>query len=73
MDNQLPGMDGIEVTRIMKEDLQISCPIYACTADGMEQTQIAFTNAGADYVLVKPIREASFFQALSYFKQNLAR
>ncbi len=73
MDNQLPVMDGIEVTRIMKEKLGVTSPIYACTADGMEQTQMAFIAAGAEYVIVKPIREDAFLQALKHFKASLAK
>jgi two-component system autoinducer 2 sensor kinase/phosphatase LuxQ len=70
MDNQLPTMDGIEVTRIMKEKFGVTCPIYACTADGMAQTKDAFIDVGAEYVIVKPIREESFLQALMHFKQH---
>jgi two-component system autoinducer 2 sensor kinase/phosphatase LuxQ len=70
MDNQLPTMDGIEVTRMMKKTHGVRSPIYACTADDMAHTQAAFLEAGAEYVIVKPIREDNFLQALIHFKQH---
>lgn len=73
MDNQLPTMDGIEVTRMMKDTHRVRSPIYACTADDMAHTQAAFIEVGAEYVIVKPIREDNFLQALIHFKQHNER
>jgi two-component system, autoinducer 2 sensor kinase/phosphatase LuxQ len=41
--------------------------------DGMEQTHIAFMEAGADYIIVKPIREELFIKALQHFKVTYKR
>ncbi|MEI8632596.1 response regulator [Vibrio sp. PP-XX7] len=68
MDNQLPRMDGIEVTHIIKHQLKMKIPVYACTADDSTETQHAFLDAGAEYVLVKPIREENLHAALMYFR-----
>ncbi|WED24224.1 ATP-binding protein [Vibrio sp. JC009] len=68
MDNQMPNMDGIEATTRIRE-MKIDTPVIACTADGYEETKQAFLAAGADYVLVKPIKDKSFLQALTYYKQ----
>jgi len=70
MDNQMPNLGGIEVTSIIRNKLKLDIPVFACTADGMESTKQAFFEAGADYIIVKPIREAALFEALTYYKQH---
>ena len=70
MDNQLPNLGGIEATEIIRNDLGLSVPIYACTADGMQETKHAFLSAGANYVIVKPIKEIALNKAFIHFKQN---
>jgi two-component system autoinducer 2 sensor kinase/phosphatase LuxQ len=70
MDNQLPFLDGVDATKVLKKEMQLSTPVFACTADGMESTQQAFMAAGAEYVIVKPIREESLYQALVHYKQT---
>ncbi|MFD2017814.1 response regulator [Vibrio olivae] len=70
MDNQLPQLGGIETTKIIREDLGLSVPIYACTADGMQDTKRAFLAVGADYVLVKPIKEVALNQAFVHYKHT---
>ncbi|PMH38243.1 ATPase [Vibrio sp. 10N.286.49.C2] len=69
MDNQLPSISGIEITREVKKNSEIDTPIYACTADNLETTRDAFLQAGADYVIVKPIKEKSLNLALKHFRQ----
>ncbi|MDC0609450.1 ATP-binding protein [Vibrio sp.] len=73
MDNQLPRQDGIEITKIMRRELNVRAPIFACTADGSNETQEAFLNAGADFIIVKPIREEKVQQALMFFKSAFYR
>ncbi|MGF1748281.1 quorum-sensing autoinducer 2 sensor kinase/phosphatase LuxQ [Vibrio cionasavignyae] len=70
MDNQLPSISGIQITQEVKLNDEINTPIYACTADNLEATRDAFMAAGADYVIVKPIKEKSLNQALKYFKHH---
>ncbi|WP_425667052.1 quorum-sensing autoinducer 2 sensor kinase/phosphatase LuxQ [Vibrio tubiashii] len=70
MDNQLPNLGGIEATEIIRNDLGLSVPIYACTADGMQETKKEFLRAGANYVIVKPIKEAALNKAFIYFKEH---
>lgn len=70
MDNQLPNLGGIEATEIIRTDLGLSVPIYACTADGMQETKKEFLRAGANYVIVKPIKEAALNKAFIYFKEH---
>ncbi|MBA5763966.1 response regulator [Vibrio sp. 404] len=70
MDNQLPNLGGIETTKIIRDELQLSIPIYACTADGMLETKRSFIDAGANFVIVKPIKEAALNQAFQYYKDH---
>ncbi|MDN3611578.1 quorum-sensing autoinducer 2 sensor kinase/phosphatase LuxQ [Vibrio ostreicida] len=70
MDNQLPNLGGIETTKIIREDLKLKTPIFACTADGMQDTKRAFLSVGADYVIVKPIKELALNQAFLHFKHE---
>ncbi|CAM2916632.1 LuxQ periplasmic sensor domain-containing protein [Vibrio rarus] len=64
MDNQMPFMDGIEVTQKLREHWGVTTPIIACTADGYQSTADAFMSAGANAVLVKPILEDNLLLTL---------
>ena len=70
MDNQLPLVEGIEATEIIRRDLGMAVPIYACTADGSEDTQLSFLKAGANYVILKPIQERALHKAFIHFKEH---
>ncbi|NOH81063.1 response regulator [Vibrio sp. RE86] len=70
MDNQLPSLGGIEATKIIRQELGLQTPIYACTADGMQETKHSFLRAGANYVIVKPIKERALNKALIHFKDH---
>ncbi len=61
MDIQLPGMDGLEATRIIKNDPQLQhTPVVALTAHAMEgDDQIAF-DAGCNGYITKPIDVRTF-------------
>ncbi|WP_001026299.1 quorum-sensing autoinducer 2 sensor kinase/phosphatase LuxQ [Vibrio sp. RC586] len=70
MDNQLPYLDGVETTHTIKKVLNLPVVVYACTADGLEETRQAFFHAGAEFVLVKPLKEQTLHQALEHFKNQ---
>ncbi len=70
MDNQLPFLDGVDATTEIKKNMKLDIPIFACTADGMKSTQQAFIDAGAEYVIVKPIQEENLYRALKYYKDK---
>ncbi|WP_077771287.1 response regulator [Salinivibrio sharmensis] len=67
MDNHMPKLGGIDATRAIRKTLGLDVPIYACTADAYGHVHEAFYQAGADYVIVKPIKEASFIEALRHY------
>ncbi|CCN68399.1 LuxQ periplasmic sensor domain-containing protein [Vibrio nigripulchritudo] len=68
MDNQMPNLDGVEATRRMRHEMGIETPIYACTADAFESTKNAFLEAGANFVIVKPLKEKPLYNAFHHFK-----
>ena len=69
MDNQLPNLGGVETTTKLREELLLATPIYACTADAQVSTRDRFMEAGANYVIVKPIKEESLHRAFVHFKE----
>lgn len=55
MDIQLPGMDGLEATGILKADSATAhIPIVALTAFAMRDDEAKFRAAGCDGYLAKP-------------------
>jgi CheY-like chemotaxis protein len=61
MDVQLPGMDGLAFTRMIKGDPQLRhIPIVALTAYAMYTDEQKMREAGCDGYLAKPIDVATF-------------
>jgi CheY-like chemotaxis protein len=58
MDCQLPGLDGLEATRLIRTKLQgRPLPIVALTANAMNADRAACVLAGMDDFLAKPVRQ----------------
>jgi len=61
MDVQLPGTDGLELTRRLKADpATASIPVVAITAYAMKGDEVRMREAGCDGYISKPIDVASF-------------
>ena len=54
LDLMLPGMDGIEICKKLREKENIHTPILMLTAKGQLNDKVEGLNAGADDYLVKP-------------------
>jgi len=54
LDVMLPGIDGVEVCRRLREDHGVRAPIILLTARGEEADRIAGLRTGADDYVVKP-------------------
>jgi CheY-like chemotaxis protein len=68
MDIQLPVMDGLEATGILKADSATkNIPIIALTAYAMEEDEERAIQAGADGYLTKPIRIQGFLEAVEEY------
>ena len=70
MDNQMPEMSGIEATKYIREKLKLTMPIYAYTADALQEASDEFLLAGANYIITKPIKEKSILDALVFYKSQ---
>jgi CheY-like chemotaxis protein len=65
MDVQLPGIDGLEALRRLRQDeLTASIPVLAVTAQAMSGDRERFLEAGFDGYLSKPIDIAELIQVV---------
>jgi CheY-like chemotaxis protein len=65
MDLQLPGMDGLTATRLIKEDETLHCiPIVALTSHAMQGDEEKARAAGCTRYIPKPIDTRGFLQAV---------
>ena len=65
MDVQLPGMDGLAATAILKSDPDTaSIPIIALTAMAMKVDQERSRSAGCDAYIAKPLRYRELYDAI---------
>ena len=70
MDVQLPGMDGLEATGLLKSDpASAGIPVFALTAMAMRGDEERIRAAGCDGYIVKPI---DYKALLDQVKQALA-
>ena len=57
MDMQLPGVSGLEVTRLLKKDDALKgIPVLAVTAFAMKGDEDRIRNGGCEAYIAKPIR-----------------
>jgi CheY-like chemotaxis protein len=64
MDCQLPGIDGYDTTRAIRELVKGRLPIVALTASSETEVRVACANAGMDDFLAKPVRRAELHACL---------
>jgi two-component system, cell cycle response regulator DivK len=68
MDIKLPGMDGLEATRLIKSDpATAGIPVVALTAHAMESDAARARNAGCAAVITKPIELKTFIETVRSF------
>jgi two-component system, cell cycle response regulator DivK len=66
MDIQLPGMDGLEATVLLKrDDATRAIPVIALTALAMKGDEERIRAAGCDGYIAKPLEYRSFLAAIS--------
>ena len=68
MDVQLPGMDGLTATKIIKEDHKNeNIPVIALTAYAMKGDEERVREAGCDGYITKPINTKEFPKTVAGF------
>ena len=66
MDIQLPGMDGLEATGLLKrDDATRAIPVIALTALAMKGDEERIRAAGCDGYIAKPMRYQEFLATIS--------
>jgi two-component system cell cycle response regulator DivK len=65
MDIQLPGMDGLAATALLKQDpATAAIPIIALTAMAMKEDRAKTKAAGCDAYIAKPLRYQELYAAI---------
>lgn len=65
MDIQLPGMDGLEATALLKQEpATAAIPVIALTAMAMKDDQEKTRVAGCDAYIAKPLRYQELYAAI---------
>jgi len=74
MDIQLPGMDGLEATRILKsQEKTRDIPVVALTAYAMTGDDIKAREAGCEGYITKPLNTRTFLETINkYLTQKSA-
>ncbi|MGO8687592.1 MAG: ATP-binding protein [Candidatus Dormibacteria bacterium] len=73
MDVELPGMDGLTVTRMLKSDPKTAdVPVVALTANAMKGDEQEALAAGCSGYISKPIEVASFVQRIATYLEPAA-
>ena len=68
MDIQLPGLSGLEVTKLIKSDDDLrETPVIAVTAFAMKGDENKIREGGCDAYIAKPISVAVFLETVTRF------
>lgn len=71
MDIQLPGMDGLEATALLKQDPQTSAiPVIALTAMAMKEDEEKTRLAGCNAYIIKPLRYKELYRVIDTLLQT---
>ncbi|MFG1402290.1 response regulator [Xanthobacter sediminis] len=71
MDIQLPEISGLDVTRKLKADPELSAiPVVAVTAFAMKGDEERIRSGGCEAYLSKPISVAKFLETVRHFTGN---
>ncbi|MDO9141924.1 MAG: EAL domain-containing protein [Methylobacter sp.] len=75
LDVKMPGMDGIEVLRQMRDEARTcNIPVILVSADVSEQNELAGLNLGADEYLIKPIsKDTLIIRVRNLIRRNAER
>ncbi|MBU4419626.1 MAG: response regulator [Proteobacteria bacterium] len=64
MDWLMPGLDGIETSRKIRQELKLTIPIIMMTAFGKDSERLEAEKAGINVFLTKPIYQSTLFNSI---------
>ncbi len=64
MDVQMPVMDGIEATKVLREEMKLTLPIIALTANVLQGDREHYLASGMNDAIPKPFEEADLLEVL---------
>ena len=64
MDIQMPVMGGIEATQIIRNELRLTTPIIALTANAIKGDSDKYFDAGMDRYISKPFNHSELFNSI---------
>ncbi|MDB6048818.1 MAG: response regulator [Pseudomonas sp.] len=71
MDIQLPGMDGLAATSLLKQDaLTAAIPVIALTAMAMKEDEEKTRLAGCNAYIIKPLRYKELYRVIDTLLEN---
>ncbi|WP_300977002.1 PAS domain-containing hybrid sensor histidine kinase/response regulator [Flavobacterium sp.] len=70
MDIQMPEMDGIEATKIIRNEFKLNTPIIALTANAFKSEIENCKNAGMDDYVTKPFDEFTLIETIAKLTVN---
>jgi len=65
MDIQMPELDGVETTRIIRNELKLKIPIIAITANAFKKDIDLYLSIGMNAYVTKPFEEEVLFDTIS--------
>ncbi len=68
MDIEMPVMDGITATKMLKEKYSVLPPIVGLSANAFEGDREKYMDQGMDEYLTKPVQEKDFIRIMEKFK-----
>lgn len=74
MDIQLPGMDGLAATRLIREDTElVDIPVVALTSYAMEGDEEKAMESGCSGYISKPIDTRGFLESIDRYLQQFGK
>ena len=73
LDWKMPGLDGIETARRIRQEISEDIPILILTSYDWEEIEEEATNVGIDAFLQKPFFRSSFRQKVDFVLNNTLR
>lgn len=72
MDLQMPEMDGYEATTRIRDELKLTVPIIALTANAQSDEHDRAEQAGMNGYLTKPVRQAELVRTIASFCRSIS-